>query len=205
MFYTVRFSSDSDSSTLPASPLPPRPSRPKCRPHTLALQRAQQRPPPEKRRSPRTRNLKKSRPDSPSHGVPPRGPGCGWRRSTQNPQSSSASLHATSRNPQPTKSPTPKASSASGGRSLSRSLRSTSPSPVHASAACWKSRARSLCRRGNEDQEEVVAAGSGMLRPIPARRRHMSTRWCSQCRPPRTSSVPPLPTSASKIILVGQY
>jgi hypothetical protein len=75
----------------------------------VALQRAQQRLPQEKRRSPRTRNPKKSRPDSPSHGVPPRGPGCGWRRSTQNPQSSSASLHATSRNPQPPKPRPPRA------------------------------------------------------------------------------------------------
>jgi hypothetical protein len=49
------------------------------------------------------------------------------------------------------------AGTASGGRSL----RATSPPPVHASAACWDWEPSSLRRRGNEDREEVVAAGPG--------------------------------------------
>jgi hypothetical protein len=55
------------------------------------------------------------------------------------------------------------AATAVGGRSLSRALRATTPPPPHASAACWES--RSLRRGGEEDWEEVVAAGEGAATP----------------------------------------
>ena len=95
-------------------------------------------------------------------------------------------------------------SSAVACRSLSRGgglpLRATSPPPpysIRGSASSWDS--RSLRSDGEEDWEEVVAAGA---RAAPGSRgsRRRSRGLFSGPRPPKTRSTPPWPASNSKIL-----